>query len=55
MSKSSGKISITDQINMPTISAFVCENVYEDAELKALLDQDSCQKQEEQYDGKYFE
>ena len=29
--------------------------VYEDAELEALLDQDSCQTQEEQYDGKYFE
>ena len=25
--------------------------VYEDAELVALLDQDSCQAQEEQYDG----
>ena len=29
--------------------------VYEDAELKALLDQDSCQTQEVQYDGQYFE
>ena len=29
--------------------------VYEDAELEALLDQDSCQTQEEQYDGQYFE
>ena len=29
--------------------------VYEDAELEALLDQDSCQMQEEQYDGQYFE
>ena len=28
--------------------------VYEDAELEALLDQDSCQTQEEQYDGQYF-
>ena len=28
--------------------------VYEDAELKALLDQDSWQTQEEQYDGQYF-
>ena len=26
--------------------------VYEDAELEALLDQDSCQTQEEQYNGK---
>ena len=29
--------------------------VFEDAELEALLDQDSCQTQEEQYDGQYFE
>ena len=29
--------------------------VYEEAELEALLDQDSCQAQEEQYDGQYFE
>ena len=29
--------------------------VYEDAELEALLDQDSCQTQEEQYDLQYFE
>ena len=29
--------------------------VYEDAELKVLLVQDSCQMQEEQYDGQYFE
>ena len=29
--------------------------LYEDAELEALLDQDSCQTQEEQYDGQYFE
>ena len=29
--------------------------VYEDAELEALLDQDSCQTQEEQYYGQYFE
>ena len=29
--------------------------VYEDAELEALLNQDSCQTQEEQYDGQYFE
>ena len=29
--------------------------VYEDAETEALLDQDSCQTQEEQYDGQYFE
>ena len=29
--------------------------VYEDVELEALLDQDSCQTQEEQYDGQYFE
>ena len=29
--------------------------VYEEAELEALLDQDSCQTQEEQYDGQYFE
>ena len=29
--------------------------VYEDAKLEALLDQDSCQTQEEQYDGQYFE
>ena len=29
--------------------------VYEDAEWEALLDQDSCQTQEEQYDGQYFE
>ena len=29
--------------------------VYEDAELEALLDQDSCQMQEEKYDGQYFE
>ena len=28
--------------------------VYGDAEFEALLDQDSCQTQEEQYDGKYF-
>ena len=28
--------------------------VYDDAELEALLDQDSCQTQEEQYDGQYF-
>ena len=30
-------------------------NVYKDAELEALLDQDSCQTQAEQYDGQYFE
>ena len=30
-------------------------NVYEDFELEALLDQNSCQTQEEQYDGQYFE
>ena len=29
--------------------------VYEDSELEALLDQDSCQTQEEQYDGQYLE
>ena len=29
--------------------------VHEDAELEALLDQDSCQTQQEQYDGQYFE
>ena len=29
--------------------------VYEDAELKALLDQDSCQTHEKQYYGQYFE
>ena len=29
--------------------------VYEDAELEALLDQDSCETQEEKYDGQYFE
>ena len=29
--------------------------VYGDAELEALLDQDSCQTQQEQYDGQYFE
>ena len=29
--------------------------VYEDAELEALLDQDSCQMQEELYDRQYFE
>ena len=29
--------------------------VYEDAELEALLGQDSCQMQEQQYDGQYFE
>ena len=29
--------------------------VYEDAELKVLLDQDSYQTQKEQYDGQYFE
>ena len=28
--------------------------VYEDAEFEALLDQDLCQTQEEQYDGQYF-
>ena len=29
--------------------------VYKDTELEALLDQDSCQTQEEQYDGHNFE
>ena len=29
--------------------------VYEDADLEALLDQDSCETQEAQYDGQYFE
>ena len=29
--------------------------VYEDAEVEALLDQDSCQTQQEHYDGQYFE
>ena len=29
--------------------------VYEDAELEALLDQDSCQTQEEEIDGQYVE
>ena len=28
--------------------------VYEDTALETLLDQDSCQTQEEQYDGKFF-
>ena len=28
--------------------------VYEDAESQALLDQDSCQTQEDQYNGQYF-
>ena len=28
--------------------------VYEDPELESLLGQDSCQTQEEQYDGQYF-
>ena len=28
--------------------------VYEDAELKALLDQDRCQTQKEQFDGQYL-
>ena len=29
--------------------------MYEYPELEALLDQDSCQTQKEQYDGQYFE
>ena len=29
--------------------------VYENAELETLLDQDSCQTQEKQYDGQYSE
>ena len=29
--------------------------VYEDAELEALLNHDSCQMQEEECDGQYFE
>ena len=29
--------------------------VCEDGELEALLDEDSCQMQEEQYNGQYFE
>ena len=29
--------------------------VYEDAELEAILNQHSWQRQEEQYDGQYFE
>ena len=29
--------------------------VYKDVELEVLLDQDSCQTQEEQHDGQYFE
>ena len=29
--------------------------VYEDVELEALLEQDSCQTQQEQYDRQYFE
>ena len=29
--------------------------VYEEAELEALLDRDSCQSQEEQYGRQYFE
>ena len=29
--------------------------MYEEAELEAFLDQDSCQTQQEQYDGQYFE
>ena len=29
--------------------------VYEDVELEALLDQDSCQTQQEQYNRRYFE
>ena len=29
--------------------------VYEDTEMEVLLDQDSCQTQEEQYGGQYFE
>ena len=29
--------------------------MYEDAELEALLDQDSNETQEEQYDGQYLE
>ena len=29
--------------------------VYADAELEALLDQDSCQTQQEKYDQQYFE
>ena len=29
--------------------------VYEDTELETLLDQDSCQTQEEHYDRQYFE
>ena len=29
--------------------------VYEDAELEDLLNKNSCQTQEEQYDGQYFE
>ena len=34
-----------------------CEllKVYEEAELEALLEQNSCQTQEEQYDGQYFD
>ena len=28
---------------------------YEEVELEALLDEDSCQTQKEQYDGQYFE
>ena len=28
--------------------------VYEDVKLEALLDHDSCQTQDEQYDGQYF-
>ena len=29
--------------------------LYEDVELEALLDEDSCETQEQQYNGQYFE
>ena len=42
-----GEFDIEDKEHSP--------KVYDDAELEALLDQDSCHTQEEQYDGQYFE
>ena len=49
--KSLGTVNLTSK----TKNAAEGRKKYDDAELEALLDQHSCQTQEEQYDGQYFE
>ena len=44
-----------DEFDIEDKERSVRPKVYEDAELEALFDQDSCQMQVKKYEGQYFE